>query len=155
MDINFDNVYTLWNSPFFGWMVAFAATCVLSAIGYFISGRIGSQHKVGSLLSIASMVGVLGFFICAVQTTVTVYDSARSAVKEAAKETYGIDLYKTNLVDLDAKYISEDVDKSFYLFGTTTLSIDGDITEVKLVWNEGEYQLVAGESIFEELPKVK
>jgi uncharacterized membrane protein YiaA len=163
MDINFDNVNTIFNSPFSGWTFGLLSALVVLVLTSMVMTRKSKDNTtqnqkrataVGMACLMLALVGMVPTFIVGTLNANLALNGGSEVVKEAVQETYGIELTNSNMEDLGAASIVDPASDEFVLYGSSALVVDGDITEVKLVQNDGEYQLVAGDVTFKELPRV-
>jgi hypothetical protein len=89
-------------------------------------------------------------------------NAVNKAIAQAAEETYGLKLSDTEVVKVAGSFISTNygvegmpASKELTLYGSTkVLAGDNQLIDITLIARNGEYQIVGGEGVYVELPKV-
>jgi len=114
-----------------------------------------------SAIAVVTLAGlIISFF--AISSAGDYKKAVNEAVDQAAEETYGLELSDAEVAKLAESLLYTSYGEKglpasgeLTLYGSTKVEgKDGQIIDITLIARDGEYQIVGGEGVYVELPKV-
>lgn len=167
LDIEFTQ-YAFYEFALFWWFVAIGGLIFIAAVTGLITKRGHFEPMVMFIILGAIAIPGVGCLAADTKSDSKTEAGALEAIREEALSVYGVDMSLDEVVELCGQrssggvaYLKRGISPSdllepstqFQLFGTTTLEIDGKVTEVTLAAQDGEVRLFAGKNELSELPK--